>query len=449
MVIMGITKAIKPILILSILYLVFRSLFSFPIFSDENIYINMAKAVKEGLLPYRDFFYAHPPFQLLLFQPVLLLFGANFFAVKVFMVLLSVGTAILTYLIAKHLFGEKAAFYSFLFFLFFPAFLIFSNQALGMFESLFFLLSGFYFLIKKKPIVSSVFLVAAIFTRYLAILLLPFLLYYLYSHDKKLLPRFAEFLILAVLLTGVAFTAFFGENFLVDTVAYHAQANISGKIGIARWLDQYLVLGFFTTFLSFVAIAFALMKKERKILLFGGYPLLYDILVLLGFKAVTYHYFLLVLPFLFMAVGAAFAKSSTVRAPIAIMLAFSIIANASNIAFYLDESNHRVFPELAAFVKEIKENLDTEDTISGESRSVNYVSFVTGAKIANNYFDFDFKFVNFAGREKIFSNVAKTKPKLIVIENKFSSIGNFKGNYTFVSKWEIPNYYSLSLYKLA
>ena len=31
---------------------------------DENVYLHMGKLLSEGVLPYKDFFYAHPPLQL-------------------------------------------------------------------------------------------------------------------------------------------------------------------------------------------------------------------------------------------------------------------------------------------------------------------------------------------------------------------------------------------------
>src|SRR3989338_9365317 len=33
---------------------------------DENVYFYMAKAMSEGQMPYRDFFYAHPPLHIFL-----------------------------------------------------------------------------------------------------------------------------------------------------------------------------------------------------------------------------------------------------------------------------------------------------------------------------------------------------------------------------------------------
>ena len=46
-----------------------------PAFSDENIYFYMCRRIAEGALPYRDFFFAHPPFHLIPGTLVMSVFG--------------------------------------------------------------------------------------------------------------------------------------------------------------------------------------------------------------------------------------------------------------------------------------------------------------------------------------------------------------------------------------
>ena len=67
---------------------------------DENVYFYMAKSVSEGQLPYRDFFYAHPPLHVLILALVIKIFGANFLALK---------TAALLTLLTASFFLFKAA----------------------------------------------------------------------------------------------------------------------------------------------------------------------------------------------------------------------------------------------------------------------------------------------------------------------------------------------------
>ena len=98
---------VKLMFISCFVFLVFKLFTLHPIFSDEIIYINMAKAVSNGLFPYKDFFYAHPPIQLFLLAPIASL--GNFALVKIFISIIGVTCIILTYFITKKLFNDKVA----------------------------------------------------------------------------------------------------------------------------------------------------------------------------------------------------------------------------------------------------------------------------------------------------------------------------------------------------
>lgn len=435
-------KIIQLVILISVVYLIVRSFFNFPVFSDEIIYINMAKAFSEGLIPYKDFFFAHPPFQLIIFQPILLLFGASFFAIKFFVTLLSVGVAFLTYLIAKEIFDEKTGFYAFILFLIFPGFIIFSNQAFGIFEALFFFLLSFYYSLKKKPIISGIFLTISIFTRYLTILLIPFMLYYIYKYDRKNLKNLVKYSFISILVVGLIFLIILGENFIIDTVYYHLQVNVSTNIAV--WINQYLTLGFFTTFLSITAIMFSRIKKDQKILLFALYPIIYDAIIILILNAVIYHYFIIVLPFVFIAAANVLSKSNDymIKGVLVIIMLFAIVSNINSITFFLDEKNHEIFPESL-------NNINENEIIFGEPRITNYISFVTDAKIANNYYDSGSKFFLFTGSEKIYDNVNKENLTSVFINHRQMGILNFDGVYDVVDTWEVPTYYSISMYKPA
>jgi hypothetical protein len=430
---------------IAIAFFLLRSFFSVPAASDENIYINMARAVHDGLVPYRDFFFAHPPLQLYLFQPVLGLFGANFIAVKIFVAALSAGCALFVYLIGRRMFGAKAGFVSFLLFIAFPGFIIFSNQAMGMFEALFFFLAGFYFLQRNNLLVSAAFFAVAIFTRYLLVLLLPMVIVYM-LYGKRNAKRFLMFLVpIIAALAGIAY-AFFGSAFIRDTVLYHTQANLSIKAGFAQWIDQYLTFGFFTIFFAAISIYFAVIRKRRDIAVLAAYPLIYDAVVLLLFKAVIYHYFLIGLPFLFIALGAVFIQSRelTLKICIAVIAGLAILANASGIAAYSSNQTGQAFDMIINYTKE---NTGPGDVIFGEPRTTNYVSFQTGVPVAHNYFDSDSKAINFNGKDRFFDAARADRPKLLIIDNNFNYIDQFGRDYIFIREWNVPGYYAISLYK--
>jgi len=431
----------KPILPL-LLFLIIRSFFVTPVPSDETIYINMAKSLKEGLLPYKDFFYAHPPFQLLLLFPVAQ--TGNFFLTKIYISIIGLTCVFLTYLIAKEIFGEKTAFISVLFFLLFPGFIIFGNLAMGTFEALLFFLLSFYFHLKDKTLLSAIFMSISFFTRYLILLLIPFVLIYLFLYKKRSLKYFLSYLIFISFGLFLVIYSFFGFNFIRDTVIYHFGSNIKLSLGLANWILQYLSLGFFTEFISIICLIFGYLKKDYKLMLFSFYPLFYDITVLLLFKQVIYHYFAFTLPLLAISFGRTFSQSKFIELKIflILILLFALISNTRSLIYFFDRSKNFVFDELVTYTLEFTKK---DDLIFGEPMTTNYVSFVTDRRIINNYFDSDLKHLNFEGLGKVIKEVKKAKPKIIITDYNFYKIFyiNFEDEYEKVKEWNVSGYYHI------
>ncbi|MDT7858488.1 MAG: glycosyltransferase family 39 protein [Candidatus Aenigmarchaeota archaeon] len=429
-----------------ILFILIRPFFITPVPSDETIYINMAKALKEGLLPYKDFFYAHPPFQLLLLFPAAQ--TGNFFLTKVYISIIGLACVFLTYLIAKKIFDERTAFISMLFFLLFPGFIIFGNLAMGTFEALFFFLLSFYFLLKERLLISAIFMSISIFTRYLVLFLIPLVLIYLFLYNRKILKGFLIYFAFALFGIFLVIYYFFGFKFIRDTIIYHFWSNIKLSLELADWIWQYLSLGFFTEFISFISLAFGYLKKDYKLIIFSAYPIIYDFVILLTFKQVIYHYFAFVLPFLSIAFGRTFSSSRFLELKIFLILILfiSLFSNFQSLIYYFDKSKNYFFDELVSYTLQLTEK---NDLIFGEPRSINYISFVTDRKIVNSYFDSDLKYLSFEGFEKVVEEVKKSKPKIMVVDaNYYKTLYNyFEGNYEIIKEWYVPSYCNLILMK--
>ena len=82
-------------------------LFSYrPLFGDEHIYYYMAKIMIQGkAMPYRDFFFAHPPVQLLLVAGLFKVFGASFVVAKSVAPLSTVASGVATFAIGRRCLG--------------------------------------------------------------------------------------------------------------------------------------------------------------------------------------------------------------------------------------------------------------------------------------------------------------------------------------------------------
>jgi hypothetical protein len=429
-----------------LLFLIIRSFFITPVPSDETIYINMAKALKDGLLPYKDFFYAHPPFQLLLLFPAAQ--AGNFFLTKIYISIIGLACVFLTYLIAKEIFDERAAFISMLFFLLLPGFIIFGNLAMGTFEALLFFLLSFYFLLKNKTLLSAIFMSISFFTRYLVLLSIPFVLIYLFLYKKKSLKYFLTYLVFITFGLFLVIYSFFGFNFIRDTILYHFGSNIKLSLGLANWIWQYFSLGFFTGFIAIICLIFGYFKKDYKLMLFSTYPLFYDLTILLIFKQVIYHYFAFALPLLAISFGRTFSQSKFIdlKLFLFLILLLSFVTNFKSLVYYFDRNKNLVFDEIVNYTLEFTEE---NDLIFGEPRIINYVSFVAKRRIVNNYFDSDLKHLNFEGLEKVVEEVKKAKPKIIVADANHYGIfyKYFEDEYEKVKEWNEPEYYHLILMK--
>ena len=435
--------SILPLLVLSV-FLLIRSFLVVPTFSDETIYINMAKALKEGLLPYKDFFYAHPPLQLLLLFPVAQ--TGNFFLTKIYISLIGLSCVFLTYIIAKEIFGRKAAFISLISFFLFPGFIIFGNLAMGTFEALLFFLLSFYFLLKNRLLISAILMSLSFYTRYLVLLLIPFVLLYLLKYKRKEVKKFLVLVLSTSIVILFVLYTLFGSNFIIDTVFYHFESNIKIPLSLANWIWQYFSLGFFTIFISLLSLTFGYFKKDYKIMLFSAYPLIYDLIVLLIFRQVIYHYFAFALPLIFIVFGKVFSSSKfkEVKIFLILILALSIFTNLQSLIYYFDESINSAFVEVVNYTLE---NTEKDDLIFGEPRMINFVSFVTNRKIVNNYFDSDLKHLNFKGLEKVVSEIKEAKPKIIIADANFYEVLyiNFEDEYKKVKEWNKPRYFHLIL----
>ena len=427
------------------LFLLLRLFFITPVFSDETIYINMAKALKDGLLPYKDFFFAHPPLQLLLFLPATL---TNSFAfLKLYTSTIGLSSIFLTYLIARKIFDEKSAFITYIAFLFFPGFLIFGNLAMGTFESLLLFLLSLYFILNRKIFLSAFFFSLAFFTRYLILLLIPFLLLYLLKFQRKDLKKFILYSFAFNISIFLLFYFLFGYSFIKSTILYHFFANVKLKSEIASLSLQYFSLGFFTIFVSLISITFSYFEKEEKLFLFSFYPLLYDLIILFIFRQVIYHYFAFSLPLIFISFGRVFSsRSIELKIFLSLILFLSILSNFKSIIYYFDKSKNLVFDELVNYTLKFT---NEDDSIFGSAIPVNYISFIASRKIALNYFDSDLKHLSFEGLEKVVEEVKKAKPKIIVADANYYGIfyKYFEDEYEKVKEWNEPEYYHIVLMK--
>src|SRR3989338_7079899 len=214
---------------------------------DENVYYYMAKSVSEGQLPYRDFFYAHPPLHILIIAAAIKIFGVDFAALKSVDLLALLIASFFLYktsleMFKNHLKDEHAysiSVLSVIMFLFSFEVMFKATFSMGMNFSLMFLMAGFYFVFTKKYFIGGIFAGLAGLTRPYA--LAPVFAIFIFVFIKKIgegnpkdffrmaLGFFATFGIAII-----ALASFFGNDFTGPVVKYHLlKASIPGqRIGV-------------------------------------------------------------------------------------------------------------------------------------------------------------------------------------------------------------------------
>ena len=103
---------------------------------DDQVYYYMGKLtagkLEETQTPYVDFFFAHPPLQLALYAIAFKFIPYDFYALKIFFILLTVVNSYLLYILVKREFNEKMAMLASILMLFTPTMLFNASFEFGL-----------------------------------------------------------------------------------------------------------------------------------------------------------------------------------------------------------------------------------------------------------------------------------------------------------------------------
>ncbi|MCX7943135.1 MAG: glycosyltransferase family 39 protein [Deltaproteobacteria bacterium] len=216
-----------------------------PSTTDENIYFYMAKRFSEGLLPYRDFFFAHPPIHLVIPALIFKLFGFNIVVAKLIPISASLISGVFLYRTLKELSGVVTAFAGLIYYMFSYQVLMASSDMTGVNLTIMFVSISVYYLFINKPVLAGVFSALAISTGLYSLgVLASIFIYFLISKEfKNLLRYLVSFTIIASLIFGV-FYIIGGDNFILGVFKYHIlkPEKIPNKIDIFNTSNPFLIL---------------------------------------------------------------------------------------------------------------------------------------------------------------------------------------------------------------
>ncbi len=200
---------------------------------DENVYYYMAKSAAEGQLPYRDFFLAHPPLQIIILGAIIKIIGINFAFFKSAELISLLIASFFLYKTSFELFkdlnnadSQLISFVSLVLFLFSFEVMFKATFALGLNLSIMLVMAGFYLIFTKRYFFGGIIAGLAGLTRFYA--LVPMLAVFIFIFIRKLLEKKPkDFLIMVLgflLIFGIAiaiFTIKFGHDFTDDVIKYH------------------------------------------------------------------------------------------------------------------------------------------------------------------------------------------------------------------------------------
>ncbi len=356
---------------------------------DENVYFYMAKLINEGKLPYRDFFYAHPPLDLYITSSVYKIFGLNILFLKLVPLVSTLITAFVVFKTAKEKFGRNEAVISSMIFLFSYSVLFNSVFSLGVATSTMFLIIGFYFVyVKKSYYFGGLFLGLAASARLLALApVFIVLLFDLLSGKKSFLKLASAFLVIFFLFNGI-FIFVSGSAYINSVYKYHFLKNAGLEQNFSEYFDVVklnLVL-----FLSAFLVILARNKKNVSLPLAVSITYL---LFLFSIKRLFGFYFLIVLPFLAIIGGYSlsdlYKRDMKKKYKIMLLSVFSLffLWNLTSDIIFLQKIGFAGFERGEDLVEFVLANSNQETKLFGDSSIAPLLALMTGKDIALDFAD--------------------------------------------------------------
>jgi hypothetical protein len=428
-------------------------------YGDENIYFYEAQLITQGQFPYRDFFFASPPLELLFLAGIIFIFGFNVWILKLFLLGIILATAWLIFATVRGFRGvrggELAGLCAAIFYLFSFLNLTTSDYYSGAQLTIFFFVLALYLISLKKPIAAGVTVALSFFTRFYAAPLILALIIYLLLKERKQFWRFIFSAGTLFILINVALYLGFGQNYLQNVLSYNVHK--------FEQLEKLRVFRFFMRWdialLTLAALGATLVRPINLMILLGAAT---AGLFIGFFPDIYYLYYNLLLPFLAGSAGLFLSRvchsdrrsdehrtvveesltlsvidgrrdpstssrilGTTLGMTLCVFVLFAI--SGYNIYYYLRDhapaAHIDYLSELNTFVAE---NSSPNDKIYGSFEITPLVAGATGRQIVRNFIDtnnktFSTGIFKLEEREKI---LAEQKVKFIITKVLVDADGN-------------------------
>ncbi len=292
------------IFFLIVLYLLFLRILWLPFDHDENLYVSCTALLEKGYIPYRDYYFTHPPLYLLIALPWLKLFSYKLLSLRTFSILcLLITLCIIFYELYKY--DIKIAILAILVVLFSPLFVFYTGFARNNDLANLFSLIGLWLLYCQNcSFFSGLFIGASASVR------LPFILLTIIGRitlkDKMSIIRFYIGVLLGI-LPVIYFLIFYRNDFIAHTLIamiirknfYIALGmhNVFGILGRIRSIQSIIKISpdiLIWFLISIIFIVYVYFQNKRKAL-FAFLTITMMFIIALLPTPLWYQYFVIIL----------------------------------------------------------------------------------------------------------------------------------------------------------
>jgi len=357
---------------------------------DENKWYYFGYLVQQGELPYRNFFYAQPPFQLLTLSIIFSIFGFNIVILKSVPFLSTIASTIILFLIVKKRYGNIPALISSTIYLFTYSILFNSVFSFGVSLATALLLFGYLLYGKKYFFLSGLIFGIASMTRLLVLIPIGVtFVWILLKHKKKILNFTAGFA-LSSILPNLFLLILFGKNYFIPVYWFHLnKASVPSLIfseysGIIQLnLILFLALGLFIGiyFKNFLTLPFIIV---------------FTFLISLFFVKRLYgYYFLIVIPFMALLGGISIyklikfvsSKNKIIGNLLCLILGIFFIWTVASNTLFLNKIGFVGLERHDSMVDYIDSRFDKDIELFGDDSITPLIALLTERRIVNNIVD--------------------------------------------------------------
>jgi len=345
----------------------------------------MAKAVLEGIVPYKDFFFASPPLQIYLIAIIKFFTGNNLLLLKLIPIFATLGSAFFIFKFMQKKFGNLEGIVASTLYLFSFLILLTTDYMTGIHLTTFFIFGMIYFLEFDSPFIAGIFASFALLTRLYAPFPIAGALVYLWIYKKKQILKFLGGTSIFFIPASLFFDAISSGGYL-NQIFFFRLKLISG-IGLSKFsVISFFILG--DLFLILGSTLYIFFDKEKNKLALPILATLFSIILYLVYSDIYYLYFGLIIGFLAIfttKIIFEFKDLKSFKKVLGIILIFVVLINSLiYVTNYGSTSNIPFHKDISDFVK--NNSLDNE-TISGSFEIAHLVALESGRNLAGNLID--------------------------------------------------------------